>query len=114
MNFHKIRTTKVSNELIEKFPYFVGEIINRDSMNTRMRGKEFYIMRIISVLHPLSEGDKTFHELFRASGFGYKRGFLNYLDMCREFGFLEKDKLSYHMWYRITDKGRILLELFRI
>lgn len=113
MNIHKVRTTKVSNELIDKFPYFVGKIVSKDDMNTRMKGREFYIMRIISVLHPLLDGDKTFHELFRSSGFGYKRGFLNYLDMCREFQFLEKEKLSYHMWYRITDNGKTFLELFK-
>ena len=114
MNFHKVTSSKVPNEIVEIYPYFIGQIVGQDDSNTRIKGREFYVMSILKILYPLSQGDKTFQELYNCSTFGYKKGFLNYLDMCKTFGFIEKNKLSYYMWYRITEKGKIFLELFSI
>lgn len=100
----------INTEILEQFPYFVkhsGHIIN-DLSKARLR--EFNVITIIKLLSAIRYCDMTFSELHRSSNICMKRSYLNYLDMCKHFGLIEKRNGAYHC----TDKGKVLLELFRI
>ena len=115
MNLHKVRTSKMSNQLVGDYSYFISEIKEQDSMNTRFIAKDFSMISIIKMLSCLQAGDRPFHDFYLASGFGMKRSFINYSNMCRHFGLIEKEAVGkMYVYYRITEKGKLLLDLFRI
>jgi len=41
-----------------------------------------------------------------------KRSFLNYLHLCVDYNFIEKKAIGPNVIYTITDKGRLMLNLF--
>jgi DNA-binding HxlR family transcriptional regulator len=41
-----------------------------------------------------------------------KKSFLNYLHLCVDYKFIEKEAVGPNMIYSITDKGRTMLNLF--
>ena len=112
MNIHKIRSSRVRNIIVEEYPYFIAEIKQKDQINTRIVSKDFSILHVIRLLECLQNKDESFNDFLLKSGFGHKRSFLNYLNLCLEFNFIEKDQLGHKMYYRLMERGKIFLDLF--
>jgi predicted transcriptional regulator len=56
----------------------------------------------------------TFSDLYLKSKIRMKKSFLNYLHFCVEYRFIEKQRVGSNVIYSITDKGKIMLDLFTI
>ncbi|KKK96314.1 hypothetical protein LCGC14_2664020, partial [marine sediment metagenome] len=54
----------------------------------------------------------TFSELYSKSKIRMKRSFLNYLHLCVDYNFVQKKPVGSNVIYSITDKGRVMLNLF--
>ena len=54
----------------------------------------------------------SFSELYSKSNIRMKKSFLNYLHLCINYNFLEKNAVGPNMIYSITEKGQTMLELF--
>ena len=113
MNLSKIKTIKIHNILAEQYPYFISKKTEKTSTHTRIRPRDFSIIQIIKILECLTTGEKSFSHFYKCSNFGLKRSFLNYVDLCMDFGFIEKEKQEYLTVYRIREKGKIFLDLFQ-
>ena len=113
MNMHRVTAFKIRNDIICDYPYFITEIKDQDQTNTRMIGKEFSILSVIKLLECLSEGNLSFQKFYLSSGFGMKRSFLNYLNLCLHFKFIEKEQQGHRVYYRLREKGKVFLDLFK-
>jgi predicted transcriptional regulator len=54
----------------------------------------------------------TFSDLYSKSKIRMKKSFLNYLHLCVDYKFIEKESVGANVIYTITDKGRVMLNLF--
>jgi len=52
--------------------------------------------------------------LYSKSKIRMKKSFLNYLHFCVEYKFIEKERVGSNVIYSITEKGKVMLELFTI
>lgn len=119
MKQSKANGVRVKNSIALKYPYFINEVISKDSMNMRVFTKASSIFTIIKILDPLITGEYHASELFRKSTIGLKRSFYHYIRICLNFGFIIKDRDAgagggKRVHYSITEKGKILLDLFNI
>ena len=113
MNFHNIRTSILNNDLVDQYPYFISEIKQKKLNHSRIKTKDFSLISIIKILECLYDGEKSFSNFYLLSGIGMKRSFLNYINLCSYFNLIEKERLGVYMYYRLKEKGKILLDLFR-
>src|SRR5690349_17385636 len=100
--------------LVDVFPYFIKSSETSSNGVTKIQAKEFSLLNIIKLLSAIRLYDMTFSELYRSSNIIMKRSYLNYLDLCKHFDLIKQTKLQYSTVYSITEKGKILLDLFRI
>ena len=54
----------------------------------------------------------TFSDLYSKSKIRMKKSFLNYLHLCMDYNFIQKESVGANMIYSITEKGHIMLNLF--
>lgn len=117
MNLSKQRTIKIHNIIIDSYPYFILSKTEKNLTHSRIRPKDFSIIQIIKTLECLTTGDKTFSHFFKCSNFGLRKSFINYINFCIAFGFIEKEKLGLNRnsstIYHIKEKGKIFLDLFK-
>ena len=115
MNVHNLRSSKINTSTMQDFSYFIDKIISSDKTNSRISGRGvFTLLNTIKILDALKE-PKRFSELYIYSGFGFKGSFLNYLHFLKYFKLIEKETVSRTcVYYSITEKGKIFLDLFRI
>ena len=113
MNLHNIRTFQLSNELVESYPYFISELIDQSLNYTRVKQKDFSIIQILRLLECLNDGEESYAKLFRRTGWGLKKSFINYMHFCLHFHLTKKERLGHFMMYSLTEKGKIFLDLFR-
>ena len=110
----RARLTYVPLEVAERFE---GFIVKRDEQvldAVRAKTKDFSTLSLLKLLYQLSKSSMTFSDLYSKSKIRMKRSFLNYLHFCVEYKFIEKKRVGSNMIYSITDKGRVMLELFTI
>lgn len=106
------RMTYLPVEVADQFSDFV---IKRDEQVmdvVRTRARDFSTISILKLLYQLRTGPITFSELYARSNIRLKRSFLNYLDLCMAYNFVRKEPVGANMIYFITDKGKVMLELF--
>lgn len=99
-------------EIADQFSDF---IIKRDEQvldAVKIRARDFSTISILKLLYQLRFSPMTFSDLYLKSNIRMKRSFLNYLDLCMTYNFIRKEPLGANMLYFITEKGRVLLELF--
>lgn len=117
MNLSKIKTIKIHNTLVEAYPYFININTEKTNTHSRIRPKDFSVIQIIKILECLTTGDKTFNHFYKCSNFGLKRSFLNYINLCLDFDFIEKErdgnKRNSKTEYHLKEKGKIFLDLFK-
>lgn len=108
----KTRMTYLPVEVAEHFSDF---IITRDEQildAIKARIRDFSTISILKLLYQLRCGPMTFSDLYVKSNIRMKKSFLNYLHLCLSYRFVRKEPIGSNMVYSITDKGRVMLDLF--
>ena len=110
----RARLTYIPLEVAERFE---GFIIQRDEQvldAVRAKTKDFSTLSLLKLLYQLNSNPMTFSDLYSKSKIRMKRSFLNYLHFCIEYKFMEKKRVGSNVIYSITNKGRVMLDLFTI
>ncbi|GIS96260.1 MAG: hypothetical protein CM1200mP23_0660 [Nitrososphaerota archaeon] len=108
----RARLTYIPIEVAEQFDDF---IIQRDEqiLNTvKARTKDFSTLSLLKLLYQVKTKEMSFSELYSKSNIRMKKSFLNYLHLCMNYNFIEKQAVGPNMIYSITEKGETMLELF--
>ena len=108
----KTRLTYVPLEVADQFEDFIikreGQVL--DAVKARTR--DFSTLSLLKLLYQLKGNPMTFTNLYSKSKIRMKRSFLNYLHLCVNYNFIEKEAVGPNVIYTITDKGRVMLNLF--
>ena len=108
----RARLTYVPLEVADHFEDF---IIKRDEQvldAVRARTRDFSTLSLLKLLYQVRGGPMTFSNLYSKSKIRMKRSFLNYLHLCVDYSFITKEAVGPNVIYSITDKGRVMLNLF--
>ena len=108
----RARLTYVPLEVAEQFDDF---IIKRDEEilgAVKARTKDYSTLSLLKLLYQLKGNPMTFSDLYSKSKIRMKKSFLNYLHLCVDYNFIKKEAVGANMIYTITDKGRVMLNLF--
>ena len=108
----RARLTYVPLEVAEQFDDF---IIKRDEEilgAVKARTKDYSTLSLLKLLYQLKGNPMTFSDLYSKSKIRMKKSFLNYLHLCVDYNFVKKEAVGANMIYTITDKGRVMLNLF--
>ncbi len=108
----KARLTYIPLELADQFEDF---IITRDEQildAVKARARDYSMLSLLKLLYQLSCGSMNFSDLYTNSKIRMKRSFLNYLKLCLDYNFVKKESVGPVVLYSITEKGRIMLNLF--
>jgi DNA-binding HxlR family transcriptional regulator len=108
----RTRLTYVPLEVADQFEDF---IIKRDVQildAVKAKTRDYSTLSLLKLLYQLKGNSMTFSELYSKSKIRMKKSFLNYLHLCVDYRFIEKEAVGPNMIYSITDKGRTMLNLF--
>ena len=108
----RARLTYVPLEVADQFEDF---IIKRDEQvldAVRARTRDYSTLSLLKLLYQLRGNPMTFSELYSKSKIRMKKSFLNYLHLCVDYNFVQKEAVGSNVIYSITDKGRTMLSLF--
>ena len=108
----RARLTYIPLEVADQFEDF---IIKRDEQvldAVRAKTRDFSTLSLLKLLYQVRGGPMTFSDLYSKSKIRMKRSFLNYLHLCVNYKFIEKNAVGPNMIYSITDKGITMLNLF--
>ena len=108
----RTRLTYVPLEVADQFEDFIiqrGEQI-LDAVKARTR--DYSTLSLLKLLYQLRGNPMTFSNLYSKSKIRMKKSFLNYLHLCVDYNFIKKEPVGPNVIYSITDKGRIMLNLF--
>ncbi|NIP62090.1 MAG: hypothetical protein GWN01_11915 [Nitrosopumilaceae archaeon] len=108
----KARLTYIPIEVADQFEDF---IIKRDEQvldAVKARAKDYSTLSILKLLYQLRGNPMTFSDLYSKSKIRMKKSFLNYLHLCIDYNFIQKEVSGSNVIYSITDKGRTMLNLF--
>ena len=108
----RARLTYIPLEVADHFEDF---IIKRDEQvldAVRARTRDFSTLSLLKLLYQVRGEPMTFSDLYSKSKIRMKRSFLNYLHLCVNYNFIEKNSVGPNMIYSITDKGTTMLNLF--
>ncbi len=108
----RTRLTYVPLEVADQFEDF---IIERDVQildAVKARTRDYSTLSLLKLLYQLRGNSMTFSNLYSKSKIRMKKSFLNYLHLCVDYNFIKKEPVGPNMIYSITDKGRIMLNLF--
>ena len=108
----RARLTYIPVEVADQFEDF---IIKRDVQildAVKARTRDYSTLYLLKLLYQLRGNPMTFSDLYSKSKIRMKRSFLNYLHLCVNYNFVQKEASGSNMIYSITDKGRTMLNLF--
>ena len=108
----RARLTYVPLEVADQFEDF---IIQRDEEvldAVKARTKDYSTLSLLKLLYQLRGSPLTFSNLYSKSEIRTKKSFLNYLHLCVDYNFIKKEPVGSNVIYSITDKGRVMLDLF--
>ena len=108
----KARLTYVPLEVAEQFVDFIIEREEQVLDAVKARTRDFSTLSLLKLLYQLKGNPMTFSHLYSKSKIRMKRSFLNYLHLCVDYNFIEKEAVGPNVIYTITDKGRLMLNLF--
>jgi len=107
----KARLTYIPLEVADQFDDF---IIKRDEQildAVKARARDYSTLSLLKLLYQVRQNPMTFSELYSKSKIRMKKSFLNYLHLCVDYNFIQKQAVGSNMIYSITDKGRTMLNL---
>ena len=108
----RARLTYIPVEVADQFEDF---IIKRDVQildAVKARTRDYSTLSLLKLLYQLRGNPMTFSDLYSKSKIRMKRSFLNYLHLCVDYNFIQKEAVGSNMIYSLTDKGRTMLNLF--
>jgi hypothetical protein len=108
----RARLTYIPVEVADQFEDF---IIKRDVQildAVKARTRDYSTLSLLKLLYQLRGNPMTFSDLYSKSKIRMKRSFLNYLHLCVDYNFIQKEAVGPNMIYSLTDKGRVMLNLF--
>ncbi|MBI2128203.1 MAG: hypothetical protein HOO66_05605 [Nitrosarchaeum sp.] len=108
----RARLTYIPVEVADQFEDF---IIKRDVQildAVKARTRDYSTLSLLKLLYQLRGNPMTFSDLYSKSKIRMKKSFLNYLHLCVNYNFVQKEASGSNMIYSITDKGRTMLNLF--
>ncbi|MGI0056661.1 MAG: hypothetical protein ACREAK_04720 [Nitrosarchaeum sp.] len=108
----RARLTYIPIEVADQFEDF---IIKRDVQildAVKARTRDYSTLSLLKLLYQLKGNPMTFSDLYSKSKIRMKKSFLNYLHLCVDYNFVQKEAVGSNMIYSITDKGRTMLNLF--
>ncbi len=108
----RARLTYVPVEVADQFDDF---IITRDEQvldAVKARTKDYSTLSLLKLLYQLRGSPMTFSNLYSKSKIRMKKSYLNYLHLCMDYNFIKKEASGSNVIYSITDKGRVMLDLF--
>ncbi len=108
----RARLTYVPLEVADQFEDF---IIKRDEQildAVKARTRDYSTLSLLKLLYQLRGSPMTFSDLYSKSKIRMKKSFLNYLHLCVDYNFIKKEPVGANVIYTITDKGRVMLNLF--
>ena len=108
----KARLTYVPLEVAEQFEDFIIKREEQVLDAVKARTRDFSTLSLLKLLYQLKGSPMTFTNLYSKSKIRMKRSFLNYLHLCVDYNFIEKEAVGPNVIYTITDKGRVMLNLF--
>ena len=108
----KARLTYVPLEVADQFEDFIIEREEQVLDAVKARTRDFSTLSLLKLLYQLKGSPMTFTNLYSKSKIRMKRSFLNYLHLCVDYNFIEKEAIGPNVIYTITDKGRVMLNLF--
>ena len=108
----KARLTYVPLEVADQFEDFIIEREEQVLDAVKARTRDFSTLSLLKLLYQLKGSPMTFTNLYSKSKIRMKRSFLNYLHLCVNYNFIEKEAIGPNVIYTITDKGRLMLNLF--
>ena len=107
----RARLTYIPIEVADQFEDF---IITRDVQvldAVKARTRDYSTLSLLKLLYQLRGNPMTFSDLYSKSKIRMKKSFLNYLHLCVNYNFVQKEAMGSNMIYSITDKGRTMLNL---
>ncbi len=108
----KARLTYVPLEVADQFEDFIIKREEQVLDAVKARTRDFSTLSLLKLLYQLKGNPMTFTNLYSKSKIRMKRSFLNYLHLCVNYNFIEKEAVGPNVIYTITDKGRVMLNLF--
>ena len=108
----KARLTYVPLEVADQFEDFIIKREEQILDAVKARTRDFSTLSLLKLLYQLKGNPMTFTNLYSKSKIRMKRSFLNYLHLCVDYNFIEKEAVGPNVIYTITDKGRVMLNLF--
>ena len=108
----KARLTYVPLEVADQFEDFIIKREEQILDAVKARTRDFSTLSLLKLLYQLKGNPMTFSHLYSKSKIRMKRSFLNYLHLCVDYNFIEKETVGPNVIYTITDKGRVMLNLF--
>jgi hypothetical protein len=108
----KARLTYVPLEVADQFEDFIIEREEQVLDAVKARTRDFSTLSLLKLLYQLKGNPMTFSCLYSKSKIRMKKSFLNYLHLCVNYNFIEKEPVGPNVIYTITDKGRLMLNLF--
>ena len=108
----KARLTYVPLEVADQFEDFIIEREEQILDAVKARTRDFSTLSLLKLLYQLKGNPMTFSNLYSKSKIRMKKSFLNYLHLCVDYNFIEKEAVGPNVIYTITDKGRLMLNLF--
>ena len=108
----KARLTYVPLEVADQFEDFIIKREEQILDAVKARTRDFSTLSLLKLLYQLKGNPMTFSQLYSKSKIRMKRSFLNYLHLCVNYNFIKKEPVGPNVIYTITDKGRLMLNLF--
>ncbi len=108
----RTRLTYVPLEVADQFEDFIIERDEQILDAVKARTRDYSTLSLLKLLYQLRGNPMTFSNLYSKSKIRMKRSFLNYLHLCVDYNFIKKEPVGPNVIYTITDKGRIMLDLF--
>ncbi len=108
----RTRLTYVPLEVADQFEDFIIERAEQVLDAVKARTRDYSTLSLLKLLYQLRGNPMTFSNLYSKSKIRMKKSFLNYLHLCVDYNFIRKEPVGPNMIYTITDKGRIMLNLF--
>ena len=108
----RARLTYIPVAVADQFDDF---IITRDEQvldAVKARTKDYSTLSLLKLLYQLRGSPMTFSNLYSKSKIRMKKSYLNYLHLCMDYNFIKKEASGSNVIYSITDKGRVMLDLF--
>jgi len=108
----KSRLTYVPIEVADQFDDFIISRAEQVLDAVKARTRDYSTLSLLKLLYQIRGNPLTFSELYSKSKIRMKKSFLNYLRLCVDYNFIKKEPVGPNVIYSITDKGRIMLNLF--